>query len=363
MPFPPDYGGVIDVFNRIKHLKKNGYSIILHCFEYRGRISKQNISELKKYCKEIHIYHRKKSLLLLFNKLPFIVVSRRNDDLLNNLLKNDFPILFEGVHTTAFISHTDLKHRIKILRTHNIEYDYYDHLAKSTNHFLKKWYYKSESKKLKRYEPSILPLAQKVLVISEADKQFFEKLNPETLLLLPSIDTEKNIKPVSVDEKFILFHGNLSVNENEKAALFLIDQVFSKISISVVIAGKQPSKQLQKAIKPFSNIRLIASPDDETMQKLIVSAHIHVLYSFQGTGIKLKLLNVLQNGKFCIANDLIVGTLPVSDTVEIANTPSAILSATNKLLQQNFDNELIIQRQLFLNTLQQKNETVLKNLF
>lgn len=363
MPFPPDYGGVIDVFNRIKHLKKIGYSIILHCFEYHDRTNKQNIDELKKYCKEVHIYHRKKSLFLLFNKLPFIVVSRRHDELLKNLLKNDFPILFEGVHTTAFISHTGLKHRIKILRTHNIEYDYYANLAKSTNHIFKKWYYKSESKKLKRYEPSILQLAQKVLAISEADKQFFEKLNPETLVLLPSIDTEKNIKPVSVDEKFILFHGNLSVNENEKAALFLIDQVFSKISIPVVIAGKQPSKQLQKAIKPFSNIRLIASPDDETMQKLIVSAHIHVLYSFQGTGIKLKLLNVLQNGKFCVANDLITGSLPVLDMVETANTPSAILLIIKKLMQETFDDEYIAKRQLFLNTLQQKNETVLKSLF
>jgi len=363
VPFPPDYGGVIDVFNRIKQLKENGYIIILHCFEYHDRSSKQNIDELKKYCKEVYIYHRNKSLFLFFNKLPFIVISRRNDELLNNLLQNNFPILFEGIHTTAFISHTQLKHRIKILRTHNIEPDYYYHLAKSTNHILKKWYYKTESKKLKRYEPIILPLAQKVLAISEADKQFFEKLNPETLVLLPSVDTEKNIKSISVEDKFILFHGNLSVNENEKAALFLIDHVFSKIATQVVIAGKQPSKLLQKAVKLFSNIRLIASPDDEAMQVLIATAHIHVLYSFQETGIKLKLLNVLQNGKFCIANNLIVGSLPVSDMIEIANTPSAILSVINKLLQKNFDNELILKRQLFLNTLHEKNEYILRNLF
>ena len=34
VPYPANYGGVIDVFHRLKALHKNGYKIILHCFEY-----------------------------------------------------------------------------------------------------------------------------------------------------------------------------------------------------------------------------------------------------------------------------------------------------------------------------------------
>ena len=102
MPFPPDYGGVMDVFFRIKHLKEAGFIIILHCFDYNDRAGDANIRKLKEYCQEVHIYSRKKSIFSLLGKQPFIVHSRQNKLLLSNLLKNDYPILFEGIHTTAF---------------------------------------------------------------------------------------------------------------------------------------------------------------------------------------------------------------------------------------------------------------------
>ncbi len=363
MPFPPDYGGVIDVFNRIKHLKEIGFSIILHCFDYNSRAGENQIGKLKGYCEEVHIYTRKKSVFFLFSRLPFIVISRWNKKLLDNLLQNDFPILFEGIHTTAFISHPALKNRFKVLRTHNVEQEYYRHLAESTNRFLKKLFYRVESRKLKRYEPKTLPFAQKVLAVSEADKYFFEKLNPDTVILMPSMDFETITEFSKTGEKFILFHGNLSVEENEKAALFLMESVFSKIDFPVIIAGKNPSLKLQEAVAKNSHIRLIQSPDEKTMQKLMASAHIHILYSFQDTGVKLKLMNVLRDGKFCIANDLILGKLPVENLLTVANRSEEILSAIDALMSRKFDIKLTESRKMFLTAIKQKNENILKNIF
>jgi hypothetical protein len=34
VPYPANYGGVIDVFYKLKNLHKAGVKIILHCFEY-----------------------------------------------------------------------------------------------------------------------------------------------------------------------------------------------------------------------------------------------------------------------------------------------------------------------------------------
>ena len=49
VPFPPNYGGVIDVFYKIKALHKLGVKIILHTFDYgRGKPT-----ELNNYCEEI----------------------------------------------------------------------------------------------------------------------------------------------------------------------------------------------------------------------------------------------------------------------------------------------------------------------
>ena len=35
IPYPPNYGGVIDVFYKIKALSKEGYEVYLHTFIYK----------------------------------------------------------------------------------------------------------------------------------------------------------------------------------------------------------------------------------------------------------------------------------------------------------------------------------------
>ena len=43
--------------------------------------------------------------------------------------------------------------------------------------------------------------------------------------------------------------------------------------------------------------------NQKDLDRLFENAHINVLPTFQNTGIKLKLLNTLYQGKFVIAND------------------------------------------------------------
>ena len=50
VPLPANYGGVIDVFYKIKTLTDLGFDIILHCFQYGRPVA----PELEKYCKEVH---------------------------------------------------------------------------------------------------------------------------------------------------------------------------------------------------------------------------------------------------------------------------------------------------------------------
>lgn len=122
MPCPADYGGAIEEFYKIKALHQLGVKIHLHCFLYGDR-KKRN--ELDKYCEKVYYYKRERSIKDIFSNLPFIVKSRMKDDLLANLLSNDYPILFDATHTTGFLSHPKLKDRKKIVRLHNIEWIYY----------------------------------------------------------------------------------------------------------------------------------------------------------------------------------------------------------------------------------------------
>ena len=54
IPYPADYGGVVDVFYKLKALAECGTKIIFHCYEY-GR---QHSDELNKYCEEVNYYPR-----------------------------------------------------------------------------------------------------------------------------------------------------------------------------------------------------------------------------------------------------------------------------------------------------------------
>src|SRR6187399_3138688 len=88
VPYPADYGGVIDIFYKIKYLSEAGIKVHLHCFQY-GRAAH---NELNKYCASVNYYPRKTAKSLLFNTLPYIVLSRNAADLKENLLSNDYPI-------------------------------------------------------------------------------------------------------------------------------------------------------------------------------------------------------------------------------------------------------------------------------
>ena len=126
IPYPANYGGVIDVFYKIKALHRAGIGIHLHCFEYQRSPAK----ELEKYCASVHYYRRKTGLTANFSLKPYIVASRMSAQLVENLLNDDFPILFEGLHTCGFMADKRLKGRFLIYRESNIEHQYYFHLFK-----------------------------------------------------------------------------------------------------------------------------------------------------------------------------------------------------------------------------------------
>ncbi|HQO50135.1 MAG TPA: glycosyltransferase family 1 protein, partial [Bacteroidales bacterium] len=95
VPWPANYGGVIDVFYKLRALALKGIKIHLHAFEY-GR---EQAAELEKYCVSVNYYKRDLSKKNLFTNLPYIVSSRNSSELTENLLNDNYPILLEGLHS------------------------------------------------------------------------------------------------------------------------------------------------------------------------------------------------------------------------------------------------------------------------
>ncbi len=330
IPYPADYGGVIDIYHKIRWLHRAGINIYLHCFQY-GR---KEAPELNKLCKKVYYYPRSKYRNPFIGNIPYIVMTRNNEELLTNLLKNNAPILFEGLHSTFFLKHPKLKDRLKMVRTHNIEHDYYRSLELVESNYFKKYFFRNESDNLKKYE-KILQYAQFTLAISPSDKAYLNHKyhNSE---LLPAFHSNDNVNIATGSGEYILYHGNLAVGENNFAALYLTKEVFSKIKFPVIIAGNNPSKELQFACSKHKHIQLRANWNNNEIMQAIRDAQINVLPTFQGTGIKLKLLNSLYIGRHCVVNNLMVENTGLEKACHISKTSKEMVANINELFVKPF---------------------------
>ena len=345
VPWPVNYGGVVDLFYKIKSLHEAGIKIKLHCFDYgRGR---QN--ELNKYCEEVNYYERQRGWKSVSVTLPYIVKSRANPMLLDNLLKDENPVLLEGIHCTAFLKQLLEKNKKIFLRLHNVEFFYYSQLFQGEKNLFKKFYFLNESMFLRQYEyrlPDELP----VIAVSPKDAVFYrDELDKKNTMYLPVFIPWSEIKsPVGVGT-YCLYHGNLSVAENEKAAAWLLERVFSLAKVPFIVAGKNPSKRLRKKVEKHKNVLLVSNPSDDELNDLITKAQIHILPSFNNTGIKLKLINALYNGRHCIVNEAAVEGTGLEDACHIGTNSISFASIVSQLFNNPFGDEEINLRKRLLN--------------
>lgn len=338
VPFPANYGGVIDVFFKLKALKKLGLQIILHTYEY-GRGEQK---ELEKYCEKIYYYKRKVKIKNVFSSLPFIVKTRSNKELTANLLINNYPILFEGIHTTFPLLKNDFKNRIVIVRAHNIEHNYYKGLSKSETNKFKKLFFNSESIKLHKYQ-TILNKVDYILSISPMEQDYLSSIFPLKSIYIPAFHEHSIVGSKIGKGKFALYHGDLRVSDNLRACSYLIS-LFSKTSYPLVFASDFGNPKLENEIKNYENISLWKLSNNEELSELINNAQINILPTFQNTGIKLKLINALFNGRFCLVNDKMILNTGLEKLCSIANSKKEFIEKIEELAVTEFTNDHIIER-------------------
>jgi hypothetical protein len=354
IPYPANYGGVIDVFHKIRCLHQKGMLITLHCFEYGDR---KPAPELEKYCNKVYYYKRQTSLLNQFSTLPYNVISRIDGELKERLMEDEYPILFEVLHTCYLLGDPDLKNRKTFFRHSNIEHEYFRELAKAESSFVKKMYLNMEARKLQRFEKRITH-ADCILAVSEQDLSYFKKTYPQTpSVYLPSFHPFDALQNKTGKGDYILYHGNLSVPENHVAALWLIDHVFSKLSQRVVIAGLNPQPALVAKIKSHPHIELKENCSGEEMQALITDAQIHCLYTAQATGLKLKLLNVLYSGRFVLANPAMLAGTQLHEACVICDSGEAYLKAIQQMFESEFTQADIEKRRSIIAVMNNEDKT------
>ena len=344
VPYPPDYGGVIDVYYKIKALFDLGIKIHLHCFHYGREESK----ELEQICASVQYYERKKFYQALYSSVPYIIGSRQSGELLENLNADEYPILFEGLHTCFYLSHPSIRSRIKAVRMHNVEWEYYKSLKDAERNYLIKYYFNIEANRLKKFEEE-LKHADRIFAISKSDYEYLRQ-SYENIEFVSAFHSNETVTSKTGKGDFVLYHGNLGVVENNQAALFIVKKIAAELKLPFIIAGKNPTDALKKEVKKHSHIELIENPSFERISDLLANAQINFLTTFQNTGIKLKLLNSLYRGRFCLVNSKMVNNTGLESLCIVEDNPTVTKRLIEDLMGIEFDEQEINKRKVLLDS-------------
>lgn len=338
-PSPPDYGGTIDMFYKIKSLHSIGKKVILHYFNYKKN---RNADGLEKYCEEINVYNRSGFLKSLITVKPYIVSSRINTALINRLNSDHHPVILEGIHCSGIIPYLQPEKKI-VVRIHNNEADYYKTLATSEKKFFKRLYFSYESSLLSTYQKKISKHPAYAFISSADGKFFSETYELRNCNFIPSFIPWQAVSSKSGKGNYCLYHGSLSISENKKAVAWLIENILPKINLPLFVSGRN-AESFRDLASNNDRIKLINNPTDVQLNDLIENAHINLIPSINTTGVKLKLLHALFKGRFCISNENGVKGSAVEKHVIKADTIDEWIKTINQISSVEFSEEMIEAR-------------------
>lgn len=301
MPYPANYGGIIDVYHMLRALRRKGVYVILHTYLYGARRKDDRILDV---ADEVYYYPRHLGLSWQFSSTPYIVASRCDRTLLHRLLSDPSPVLLEGLHTCWLLRRLREAGKFVAVRTHNVEHHYYAGLSRSAISIKDKLFFTLESWRLQRYQ-RVLKHASAIFAISPADTEYFSNAFPGIAVsYVPPFFDDSRVDCSANDGPDLLYHGNLEVAENADAATYLASEIVPllKSGARLTVAGSSPPPELCRLLNE-KGVNVIINPSDRLLDTLIVTAKINILVTRQATGMKLKLMKVLNEGNgYCLVN-------------------------------------------------------------
>jgi hypothetical protein len=211
---------------------------------------------------------------------------------------------------------------------------------------VKKLYFGAEALKLKFYEKT-LSYADILLTVSDTDQEYFER-NYHNAELIPSFHPCDHVESAEGTGDYIVFHGDLSVNENVLVAEHLISRIFSKVPYRCIIAGKKPPSGLIKRASAFANISIVPDPDKDQMAQLIRNAHINLLFAIAANGLRLKLLIALFSGRHALVNSNITRGTMLAPACHVEDSADGIIEKIHELMKIPFTKQNISERERIL---------------
>jgi len=229
----------------------------------------------------------------------------------------------------------------KVLFTHNVEAAIWRrHYEVATNPIWKAISWR-EWRKMEAAERRYLRLADRVLTVSEEDRNAFGSfLDLAKLTVIPTGVDVNYFQPMAVEERAnsLVFTGSMDWLPNEDAVLYFVDAILPLIKrqcpeVSLDVVGRSPSRKLQALAEREESVRLTGWVDDT--RPFVARGSICIVPLRIGGGTRLKIFEAMAMGKAIVSTTVGAEGLPVraGENILLADTPGDFTDSVVSLLR------------------------------
>lgn len=358
-PYPPGEGGPIAMNMIIEGLIRAGHSVkVLAVNSNKYKVEISSIPEEYRKKTGIELVYIDLSIRLLaafrnlFTTRSYHVerfISKNFELALTRILQaEEFDIVqFEMLYMSPYIKIVrKYSHARIILRAHNIEHLIWQRVATTTTNPLKRIYLQHLVKKLKRYECAAVRHFDGIIPITEQDAAFFrssecrqkedEKRIPIEALPF-GVDPEQ-FPPGKTDPDFpsLFSIGAMDWIPNMEGICWFLGKVWPEVhrlhpELKYYLAGRHMPAWLKE--KRVPNVVVVGEVEDASA--FMHSKAILIVPLFSGSGIRIKIIEGMANGKTIISTS--VGAEGIHYTpgvnIFIADTPEEFVRSISSCIE------------------------------
>lgn len=296
-PYPPVFGGAIDVWERIKGLNMLGCTVDLLVTD-KLNPTQQQLEILKQHIRHFFFARRKNRIGQMFGNLPLQLLSRKNLSAVEINQNYDLVIL-ESEFCWPVTLNKSITYKNIAVRVHNIESHYFKMLGKSSDSLKEKIYYKIEAFKIRKLSALVFSKADRLWFISKDD---LDSVNlPGKSLFMPYPINETFVKPDFKEGNNVVFMGSLFMQNN----LFGLDWYLKNVHPYLIkavenyhfyIIGslKEDNPEIQIKYGQLSHVSLVINTP--CLKSFYNKAKVFINPMLHGSGVKVKSVNALVNG-------------------------------------------------------------------
>lgn len=299
-PYPLEKGDKLRLYHQLRFLSKHFEIVLVSLTD--TKIEEAHKKHIETFVSKTHIFQLSKIGILLrllrgiFSQKPFQVLyffDKVIKSKIDKIFKAENPdfIFNQLIRTTEYSKDFEC---IKVL-------DYMDSFSQGmkkrlgNSSFPFRMIYRSEYKRLKKYEKDIFPFFEKHCIISDQDRlTFHPDINANISVIPNGVDIEffeSKIKEKKFDISFI---GNMGYRPNIIASEYLVKNIYPELkaispNVKILIAGARPHYR----VRSLENDNINVSGWVEDIRDAYDESRIFVAPIFTGIGQQNKILEAM----------------------------------------------------------------------